>query len=413
MDFIKQQIHKDKDKRKSSSEEHKPAKLEISIESPPLVSYGTMENSTGALMSGQLKIHVVDQPVKLEKYELELIAKLRYAKPVSKDCPACQVNTTELKRWKIISEPKTFEKGTHGTPFSYLLPGHLPASTHASLGSIEYVLNAVAISATQEKMTAFHTLDLKRSIFPPNFDRTAVRVFPPTDLRVEVAHPPVVHPIGDFSVQLNLNGILTKERDLLRRWRLRRLIWRVEECSKIVAQPCPKHVQKVGEGKGLEHQDTRTISSNELKDGWKSDYSLDDSGSTMVDFQCNIGPNAKAVCDVANPTGFTIQHRIMLELIVVESVASPKQMTWNETGSARVLRVAFTIIVTERAGTGISWDSELPPRYDDVPASPPGYNYASMEEYNPMDLGALSAPPGRDSPQRGESSTSNDATGTL
>ena len=414
MDFLKNQISKEKEKRKSLTEEMmrpKAAKLEIAIESPPLVSYGTMENSTGALMSGQLWLHVTDQPLKLEKFELELVAKVKYAKPVSKDCPECQVNHNELKKWKIITEPKTFENGTHAAPFSYLLDGHLPATTHAALGSVEYILTAVAISANQEKMTASHTLDLKRSILPPEIDRTAVRVFPPTNLRAEVSHPPVIHPIGEFNVQLSLSGIIAREREFLRRWRLRRVLWRLEECSKMVSKPCPKHVHKVGgEGKGLEHTDTKTLGSHEIKDGWKNEFSLEGGGRIEIDFPCKVDPKIKPSCDVSNPTGLAVQHRILLELIVVEEIANAKHAKqWSATGSARVLRMAFTVIMTERAGQGVSWDDEIPPQYDDVPASPPGYSYARIEEYDAAELRELSPLPQRDPLLRSGSDAPSDS----
>jgi len=58
------------------------------------------------------------------------------------------------------------------------------------------------------------------------------------------------------------------------------------------------------------------------------------------------------------------------------------------TGSARVLRTQFNLVVTERGGMGISWDEEQPPMYEDVPASPPGYANAHIEEY-PGDLAEL------------------------
>ena len=49
------------------------------------------------------------------------------------------------------------------------------------------------------------------------------------------------------------------------------------------------------------------------------------------------------------------------------------------TGSARVLRMQFKTVVTQRAGLGISWDEEMPPTYEDVPSSPP--RYAGIENY--------------------------------
>ena len=54
------------------------------------------------------------------------------------------------------------------------------------------------------------------------------------------------------------------------------------------------------------------------------------------------------------------------------------------TGAARVLRMQFKLVVTTRAGMGISWDEEMPPMYEDVPSSPPGYT--KMEDFE-GDLG--------------------------
>ena len=54
--------------------------------------------------------------------------------------------------------------------------------------------------------------------------------------------------------------------------------------------------------------------------------------------------------------------------------------------------MSFNLVVTERAGMGISWDEETPPLYENVPDSPPGYGSADsrdgafggaiMEDYN-------------------------------
>lgn len=49
-----------------------------------------------------------------------------------------------------------------------------------------------------------------------------------------------------------------------------------------------------------------------------------------------------------------------------------------------MLRMQFKVILTERSGMGISWDEEMPPMYEDVPISPPGYT--KMEDWE-GDLG--------------------------
>ena len=153
--------------------------------------------------------------------------------------------------------------------------------------------------------------------------------------------------------------------------------WRIDENSTIVSPPCQKHVQKVGEGKGVRHADTRDIGSKDLKDGWKSDFSATETnGLIEIEFPISVhaSHHHKPVCDVENPTGFAVDHKLVLELIVAEEVAGHKSnKSFGATGTARVLRMQFGIVLTERGGLGISWDEEMPPIYGDVPASPPGY----------------------------------------
>jgi arrestin-related trafficking adapter 1 len=388
MDFLRHHIG-GKDKRKSSTEDVtlKSARLDISIESPPLVSYGTPENSTGALMSGQLRL-IANEKVKLESFTLELVARVRYFKPVSKDCPDCSTKTKELKKWVIISEAKVFEKGEHSTPISYLFEGHLPATTHSHLGSVDYILKAQAVTASKEKMSTSHIVELKRSLYQPDAPRTAVRVFPPTNVKAEIIYPLVIHPIGEFNVQLELNGIIGRASDLAVRWRLRRVNWVIEEYNKMISPPCAKHVHKVGgEGKGIQHEHERNIGQGEIKEGWKIDWTLQGGGNCAMEIPCSINPATNPVCDVKDATGLEVKHRVMLEMVIFEELATNKSLTqWNSTGSARVLRFSFAVLVTERAGLGISWDEESPPMYEDVPESPPGYKYAPLETCHSRDI---------------------------
>lgn len=88
----------------------KPAKLDIAIESPPLVLYGTPSQSSGALFSGQLLLTVLDPEIKLKTFEMSLVATVTTKKPVSKDCPDCALQTNELKKWVYLTEPMCFTK---------------------------------------------------------------------------------------------------------------------------------------------------------------------------------------------------------------------------------------------------------------------------------------------------------------
>merc|ERR1712098_741188 len=159
-------------------------------------------------------------------------------------------------------------------------------------------------------------------------------------------------------------------------WKLKRLNWRLDETQKVISPACPKHALKAGNDeskKGIAHQDVRTIGQEELKSGWKSDYSTPD-GSIELEFPMSIRGDAKPICDLKSEDGTEVSHVLVVEMIVAEEFCptnKPNQIT--PTGAARVLRMHFNTTLTQRAGMGISWDEEQPPLYENVPASPPGY----------------------------------------
>ena len=357
----------------------KPANLAIDMESPPLVFYGSPSHSTGALLSGQLLLTVTDPDINLQTFQMALVARVTNRRPITKDCPNCQVKENDIFTWKFLTEPTHYKAGTHTFPFSYLLPGHLPATSHGELGHIDYVLDGRAVSAMSDTITVSRTLAVQRAL--PGSDKTSVRIFPPTNLNVKVIIPSTIHPIGEFPVQMSMTGLIDNSlKDIQRRWRIRRMNWKIEENSKIISPACPKHANKVGgEGKGILHENTRSIGSDDLKDGWKTDFDTQ-GGEITLEFTAAIKPDSHPVCDVDSPTGLTVNHSFVLEIIVAEEQTTGK---YNKgampTGSARVLRMQFKTTVTERAGMGISWDEEMPPMYEDVPSSPPGY--AGMEDF--------------------------------
>lgn len=363
------------------------AKLDVIVESPPLVCYGTPANSTGALFSGRLRIEVVESagPITLDTFDMRLISKTTAKKPVSRDCPSCLSRTEELTNWNFLTEPLCLKSGTHDFPFSYLFPGHIPASCSASLGQIEYFLSARAHSTAGENFTYKMPLHVKRALIPGN-DKSSIRVFPPTNLTGRIVLPSVVHPIGTFPVQMMLSGVVERGEETQTRWRLRKMMWRIEEHQKIVSTACSKHAHKIGgEGKGVLHQETRVIGHNEEKNGWKTDFDTA-GGEISMQFEANINPTCNPVCDLEAPGGLEVKHNLVVELIVAEEFCSNRNTRlMTPTGAARVLRMQFGLHVTERTGLGISWDEEMPPVYEDVPASPPGYtkldDEGSMEDY--------------------------------
>lgn len=122
------------------------------------------------------------------------------------------------------------------------------------------------------------------------------------------------------------------------------------------------------------HEDIRTLASDDVKSGWKTDFGTN-GGSIEYEWSAAIKPNKEPCCDVVSPTGLEVAHNLVLEIIVAEEQTAGvgKGDRAAPTGAARVLRMQFKLVLTERSGMGISWDEEMPPMYEDVPISPPGY----------------------------------------
>ncbi|KAL4968880.1 alpha-arrestin [Aspergillus stella-maris] len=362
------------------------AKLDVIVESPPLICYGTPQNSTGALFSGRLRINVAEAAgVTLDKFDMRLVIKKTTKKPVSRDCPHCASKTEELTNWNFLTEPLPLKSGNHDFPFSYLFPGNLPASCNSTLGQVEYFLEAHGHNINGEDYTFKMPVNIRRAILPGN-DKSSIRIFPPTNLTGRIVLPSVVHPIGTFPVQMTLSGVLDKGEETQTRWRLRKMMWRIEEHQKIVSEACSKHTHKIGgEGKGVLHRETRIIGHNEEKEGWKTDFDTA-GGEISMEFEANINPTSNPVCDLEVQGGVEAKHNLVIELIVAEEFCPNRNTRLiTPTGAARVLRMQFNLHVTERSGLGISWDEEMPPVYEDVPASPPGYTMLGssvMEDYH-------------------------------
>ena len=352
----------------------KPAQLAIDMESPPLVFYGNTSQSSGALMSGSLLLTVTDPEIILTKFEMEFIARINFKKPVNKDCSACSTKDTVLFSWKFLTEPSHFKRGMHTFPFSYLIPGHVPCTSRGVLGNVDYLLDAKATTSMSDAITVSRPLTIQRALMPTG-DKTSVRIFPPTNLSVRVVLPSVIHPIGEFAVTMSLTGVIDNHlKSITRRWRIRRITWRLEELSKIISAACSKHAVKIGgEGKGIMHEDVRTLANNDIKNGWKTDFDTE-GGSIDFEWSVAIKPDKNPCCDVISPTGLEVSHSLVLEIIVAEeqTMGMGKDRA-APTGTARVLRMQFKVVLTERSGMGISWDEEMPPMYEDVPHSPPGY----------------------------------------
>lgn len=376
---------KNNPKHQSKASQTDLVRIDIELESPPLIFYGTQSNSTGALLSGQVTLSTAKPATELKSLEMKLVSKVTTNKPVAKSCPNCRAVTTVIQHWVFIGElqPARLQAGKHSFPFLYHLQGHLSTTSHGSLGSIEYALEVHASPHSSPNVHISRPITIGRALSPTS-DQTHLRKFTPLEISGKLTLPYLIHPIGLFPVQLQLLGVCGKLGLTETRHHILKLSWRIEEHSSNISLPCPAHKHKVGSKakEGIPHKDMTIIGSKELKSGFKNDFDFHPGGGKIeVEFQACVNPKGKHVCDVKSPptTGYTVFHLFIVELILTERQAQSNERVYTTpTGSATLVKMQAKVILTERAGLGIAWDEEQPPVYDDVPSSPPAYSTSSF-----------------------------------
>ncbi|KAF8475611.1 hypothetical protein BDZ91DRAFT_758200 [Kalaharituber pfeilii] len=355
----------------------------MTIESPPLVCYGHPKDSTGALLSGLIHLDVQQHGLIIDSFKIVLKSEVLTRRPITAHCSNCSTKSEDIHTWTIINEPIALAHGVHSYPFSYLVPGNLPATNSNALSRIQYMLNAMALSSEGDEMKFTKEIVISRAILPGP-ERHSVRIFPPTNLSAHVNLPSIVHPDGDFPLTVRLDGVVTPEKDT--RWKLRKMTWRIDENSQVISSSCPQHPSKLcGEGKGILHEDSTTVGSGELKSGWKSDFS--NGGRIEMEVTAGIPASANAASDIDTPCGIKVSHTLVVELVVAEEHCPKGTITRlvTPTGAARVLRMQFMLHVSARAGLGISWDEEQPPLYSNIPPAPPKYDSCAEGGVEPED----------------------------
>ncbi|SCU84743.1 LANO_0C02256g1_1 [Lachancea nothofagi CBS 11611] len=195
----------------------------------------------------------------VKSVSLSLVQKIHYAKPyvaqvsAIQSCPDCYSKVTELARWDVVVKKTEIPIGDHVYPFSHLIPGSIPATV--SLGSeskteIKYELVAEAsykpMHKDETKGDPYSNVLLRlpvpvtRSILRGP-DRNSLRIFPPTDLVATAVLPNIIYPKSTFPLELKLDGISSEGR----RWRMRRLNWKIEEKGRVRLQACDVHKSKL------------------------------------------------------------------------------------------------------------------------------------------------------------------------
>ncbi|KAF1982439.1 hypothetical protein K402DRAFT_340325 [Aulographum hederae CBS 113979] len=390
MDAIKKSIgvshHKEKENNKPPKPEPpKPAKLKVVIESPPVCFIRKPALSTGAIFTGLLKVTVTEPGVVFDTFDLQFLCTEKAKKPVANHCPECSLKTSEMKKWTVLAAPKPLAPGEHDFPFSWHIPGHLPATTHGHLVDLDYHLFAEAKTSKGDIITITEPVLIRRAIQQPE-SKESNRNFPPTNILGVMTMDNTIYPMQtEIDLQLRIKNVVTHKENAMSRWALRKVIWRIEETEQYVSPACPKHSDKLGgTGKGIQHEHVKCIGDGVMNKGWKSDFSLEDS-SIEMEITAGLDAAIKSACDVEATNGLRVKHHVVIECVINEEWApdhKPKHIA--STGAARILKTTFGVVLTDRAGMNISWDEEAPPVYQDVPPSPP--LYAEAPEYDLKDL---------------------------
>lgn len=372
---------------RSSKESHSNPHVDLSwkIESPPIVLHGDAENSSGALVSGQLFLDIKEESYEVDSFKATLNIHVVQKRPFTPHCQDCTHQYTELATWDLLPQPLPMKKGRHPFPFSVLLGGHLPATLDGPLMAISYEFKAEALPKAGLPVKLEKIFDVKRSLPAPELPHHSVRVFPPTNIKASVHYPQVIHPIGTNTLTLRLDGIAktNDKANTVEYWKLKKLTWRLEETAKTIAPACEKHSPKEPKDqaqeeqaakKGVQRSETRIIGEKTLFGGWKSCYAGPTDSAVDIELEYALGKHNKYSCDLKARDGSEVSHQLMVEMVVSQEwapVGKPALVT--QTGVGRILRMHFGTVLTERGGIGISWDNEAPPIYQDVPPSPPAY----------------------------------------
>lgn len=267
-----------------------PIDLELNVESPPCVLYGSATDSTGALICGQYALKIKDpardkfvyasddntsryDSICVTAVQLKFVQKVTYSRPFIPDssvsasstalqlpaaaanniinCKNCQIKYTSLKTWDIQKTKKNITLGKHAFPFSYLIPGSVPSTSALGLNAnskIQYELIGTVtyidpINSNKHFQIKIHMpVPVTRSIHRGP-DKNSLRVFPPTQLTAAAVLPNVVYPKSTFPLEMKLEGISSPStgKGSDKRWRMRKLAWRLEETTRVKTNVCSQH----------------------------------------------------------------------------------------------------------------------------------------------------------------------------
>ncbi|KAH6877231.1 hypothetical protein B0T10DRAFT_464623 [Thelonectria olida] len=350
------------------------------IETPSIILFDRGEQTTGALFSGVLFVHVENNAAEFRRLMVLLSVRLsrccppRY--PVSHRWTECQTQSISVKKWDILGAPTMLQPGLHRFPFFHFIPGSVPATVDTPSFSISYDVEAagtVAPAANDKSMTK--ELELKNSIIinryfpsPKPLCRFHAEL-PPLNARVTALYDGVVEPRGEKQVTIHLSNLQSYNQTFreLESWRLKKVSWRFEETIQSRFPPC-KHSPPAKNATNDIDIDVRVLSKGALHKGWETGDSsrkdaVDLTFSYFIDRKISIYEWNYA-CDVQYFHGVEVKHSLNVEMLFAQETATeghPNLATPSGTG--HVHRLSLDVVLTGNHGKHISWEEEAPPPY--------------------------------------------------
>ncbi|GMM32203.1 Ldb19 protein [Martiniozyma asiatica (nom. inval.)] len=252
-----------------------PFHMQINLETPPIVIFGSPTQSSGAFFSGNLYLTIPSlhaeqlQPqisisklakniqhhyMILNDVSIKLVQIINIARPFqnpnTNDCKKCDKREKTISDWPLLSKKLAFAKGTqHSYPFSCVIPGNLPPSSSLCHdGYIKYELRTkctyINLKGKESTVNMDMPIVIKRSIMRGH-DRNSLRIFPPTDVTASAVIPNVVYPRSNFPIEIRLDHLVSGTH----RWKMRKLNWRLEESIILKSDHCDRHQGEWRRGK--------------------------------------------------------------------------------------------------------------------------------------------------------------------
>ncbi|OLL26310.1 hypothetical protein NEOLI_000387 [Neolecta irregularis DAH-3] len=333
-----------------------PISVGFEIPSLPLVSYESPKISSGALLTGNIKLEINVSSLELDSFIVEVIQLVTSKRPVKTSCLDCITRKRTMCIKRYISVPVLMAQGSHEYPLTFLFKGSWPATTSSRISLIEYYLVATVTSGKRDGKTVSYIserpIHLNRSYEYLEEGLKHLRKFPDTSVKCKIFLPTSIHPHSSFLVTIQFTGLKEQSGDV---WGIDSLNWMLKEYGVIVSLPCFQHAHHTS-SHGFVHEEKKIVGAGRISKGFK--YIDAQKSECHMEFEFFSGQEAAS--DVSGPSGIEISHDMTLDFTVL--------LARKGAGlSTRVLSMKCPVVISSRPGMGISWDNETPPMYGTIP----------------------------------------------